>query len=269
MSDSRTPPEDHPISLARAKTLMAGDYGRELLRTTARYVAPIFWVVDSSGEPTITSNGTVFFLDTGVQTLAVTANHVYEDYCRAKNNGGARCQILNLDFDPISRLIDQSAAYDIATFQITPEEIQIVDPDSGTTKIPLAGWPPCVPDVGRGIMFAGYPGIERIEFGAREMGFGVYTAVATATAVSPRNITCQIDHSELIDTLGLGLPPPGYDPGGMSGGPILTIIERQNFVSWRLGAVIYEASPDMGIIVAARAEVIQPDGRITPPWTPA
>ncbi len=247
---------------------MAGDYGRELLRTTARYVAPIFWIIDSPDGATIASNGTVFFLDTGVLTIAVTANHVYQDYCNARNCGGAHCQIFNLDFDLQSRLIDQNADYDIATFRITPEEIQLVDPDSETTKIPLAGWPPCVPEVGRGIMFAGYPGNERINVGLHEVNFGIYTAAAIATTVGPRNIACQIDHSNLIDTLDCGLPPQGYDPGGISGGPILTLVERHNIVSWRLGGVIYEASPNMDIIFAARAEVIQPDGRITAPLLP-
>lgn len=268
MINSWGPPEDHPISIDEAKRLMAGNYGRELLRTIASYVAPIFWIAPSSDGPTIVANGTVFFLDTGTQILAVTANHVFEGYCRAKSQGQVRCQILNLDFDPEARLIDQNVDYDIATFRINKEEIQQVSLDTKMEKFALQGWPPVVPDVGRGILFAGFPGNERLIVGTQEVNFGVYTAVAVATTVGPQNFTYQIERSYLIDILGQGIPPAGNDLGGISGGPVLTLIERHNIVSWRLGGVICTAITDMDIIFATRAEVIQPDGRITPPFLP-
>jgi hypothetical protein len=266
MSTEWSPPPDHAISITRAKELMAGDYGSQIIRIVPRYVAPVFWLRAGDDGPIVVTNGTVLFLDTGTTTLIVTANHVIDDYKKAAAEGRVRCQILNLEFDPVARLIDSNTEYDIATLAIARGEIERVGSGPDGSPMFLTGWPPQVPDVERGILFAGFPGNQRLRQGAREVNFGIYTAAAVATTISPRNITCQIDHSVITAAPQMTKPPPGYDPGGISGGPILTLIERSNIVTWRLGGVIYEASPDMDMIFATRADVIQPDRKIVPPY---
>ena len=37
-----------------------------------------------------------------------------------------------------------------------------------------------------------------------------------------------------------GLPPVRYDFGGISGGPMLSVVERNGFRSWALAGIIYE-----------------------------
>jgi hypothetical protein len=72
----------------------------------------------------------------------------------------------------------------------------------------------------------------------------------------------------MIDFSGSGLPPPGYNISGVSGGPLLvpTLIRQGVLegVVWRLGGVIVQAA--MGDlfeqVVAVRAHYIQPDGRL-------
>jgi hypothetical protein len=261
---------------------MAGDFGSQIIRIVPRYVAPIFWTRAGEDGPVVVANGTALFLDTSTTTLIVTANHVIEDYKKAAAESPVRCQILNLEFDPVARLIDFNSEYDIATLAITRDEIERVGsgPDGAAVFLTAwprqardvlrepakLDWPPQAPDVERGILFAGFPGNQRLRQGTREVNFGIYTAAAIATTVGPRNITCQIDHSVITAAPHMTKPPPGYNPGGISGGPILTLIERSNIVTWRLGGVIYEASPDMDVIFAARADVIQLDGKIVPSY---
>jgi hypothetical protein len=62
----------------------------------------------------------------------------------------------------------------------------------------------------------------------------------------------------------LGLPPEGYDLGGISGGPMLQPVYRDRTWGWRLLGVLSEARA-VGCferVTAVRAHFILPDGRI-------
>jgi len=64
-------------------------------------------------------------------------------------------------------------------------------------------------------------------------------------------------------TLGLDLPAPGYDLAGMSGGPMLALVQGEAVIGWRLAGVIYSCSREIGeIVVAARADFIGADGQV-------
>ncbi len=88
------------------------------------------------------------------------------------------------------------------------------------------------------------------------------------TSVTDHQIACRFDREKTIDFSGSGLPPQGYDVGGVSGGPLLmpTLVREGPIegVVWRFAGVIVEAA--MGDmfeqVVAVRAYYIQPDGRI-------
>lgn len=88
------------------------------------------------------------------------------------------------------------------------------------------------------------------------------------TSVTDHQIACRFDREKSIDFSGSGLPPQGYDIGGVSGGPLLIpTLAREGDVEgvvWRFGGVIVQAA--MGDmfeqVVAVRADYIQPDGEI-------
>ena len=81
-----------------------------------------------------------------------------------------------------------------------------------------------------------------------------------------------IERAGLIGVLGNGVPPEYYDFGGLSGGPMLTVIEHSGLRSWALAGVIYqgpnpstdptEAVAGLEIIKARRALFILPDGTL-------
>ena len=111
----------------------------------------------------------IFFLRPENTSFAVTANHVYKAYMDAKKtNPKTRCQIDNIQFGPEDRLIDASSALDIATFRISSEEIK------RTNKRELTKWPPVIPEIGKGVLFAGFPGKERLTLSKNEISFGIY-----------------------------------------------------------------------------------------------
>jgi len=234
---------------------------KEVLKTAASYVAPFFWDNNDEDGSGVLHNGSIFFLDCGEEVFAVTANHVYQGYrTRKEKHPSTTCQIMNLPYDPENRLIDYYSEYDIATFRISEEEVENIG------KAILTGsqstWPPEPPVAGKGVFFAGYPGKARLYSHPNKVDFGLYMASTIAQTVNNRHISCQFDRDNMEDTMGNGLPPQGYDLGGLSGAPLITVVETNNLWTWRLGGVIYEASPRLEIIFASRADFILSDGRL-------
>jgi hypothetical protein len=80
-----------------------------------------------------------------------------------------------------------------------------------------------------------------------------------------------IEREHLVAVLGGGIPPENFDFGGISGGPMLMVVQQQ-LRSWALAGVIYqgpnvsgnpeEAIAGLEIIKARRAHFLLPDGRL-------
>ncbi len=251
-----------------AKELIAGLFGEAALKAAAGYVSPIFWAVENNeGREFVPSNGTIFFVDAGQGAFAVTADHVYQGYLDAKAeyprvDCGIGPQSFDtppaapLPFDPLARLIDRSQDPDIATFQMTGDELKQLR----TTIITV--WPPVVPEVGQSIAFAGFPGHERLLVGARELSFAPYPGLTVVTSVNERHISCRFEREYLVPAPGFRLPAPNYDTAGISGAPLLTVVERNGLQRWALGGVVSEGNPNLEILLAARADCVLPDGKL-------
>ncbi len=254
------------------------------LAAVAGYAVPIFWVVppeDGQGPHRNDAdrndrvrNATLFVVDAGMGPFAVTANHVYEGYVEAKaKHPGTRCRILPkpacppyhfgrqdgrrrapLAFDPEARLIARLHDPDIATFGITIGEVARLGIRAVTN------WPPLVPERGQVVAFAGFPGGARRRIGRRDLHFDVTPGLAPAASVNDRHISCQSGEERGVDAGGFRLPPRHYDTGGMSGGPLFTVGEAREPSHWRLGGVISQGSPALGILRASLAERLLPDG---------
>lgn len=210
----------------------------------------------------------MFFLDAGEGVFAVTAGHVYQGYLEAKGIYPATyCQLWNMRFDPAARLIacqsDPETEPDIATFQVTPQEV------SRLGKMALTGsqssWPPAPPEEGKGVFFAGFPSRERLQVSLNEINFGVFQGGLVATSVSERDILCYVEQEHLIDTPWFpGQASVDYDARGVSGAPLISLVDNYGVWSWRLGGVIYKAPEAGGMLFAVRAEYILPDGTLKP-----
>jgi hypothetical protein len=243
------------------------EFWRRMHDSGAEHVAWLVWRYQSKliETPLLPAQGSIFFLDCGRGPFAVTAGHVFETFVEHRRKYRVRgCQIGNVGFNPEERLISRGKdlGIDIATFEVTPEEI------AATNKKVVQGtdgvWPP-PPQPGEIVFFGGFPGVERDPIGPDEMVFGLHGAMTGLTSFTDRQLCCQLDRSGWIDVRGLGLPPVGYDLGGVSGGPMLRPVFVDGAWSWRLVGVISEAISveDFERVVAERSHFILPNGRIS------
>jgi hypothetical protein len=115
------------------------------------------------------------------------------------------------------------------------------------------------------VFFGGFPGDERDQIGSQDVVFGLHSAIPRLTSYTDHQLCCQLDRSSWVDVRGLGLPPVGYDLGGISGRPMLKPVFVDGAWSWRLVGVISEAISvaDFERITAIRAHFILPSGRLS------
>ena len=230
-----------------------------MYKIASNYTSAIYWI--SPRERKI-NNGSIFFLDCGSGPFAVTADHVYQGYLDSRDRDSkTKCQIGNLPFSPIERLIDRDKELDIATFTIDEKEIEV---DKKTVhRADFTKWPPKPPDVEKGIFFAGYPGSNRtIEAkNGITVNFGTYFSILVATSVNDKYIACHYERDEIISMFDDSVLPAHQNLGGLSGAPLWTLVQTSIF-SWRLGGIIYQFNPEFELLYARRPDSLLTDGRI-------
>jgi hypothetical protein len=254
------------LSDAEKQSVAMSDFSRSMHNSGGEHVAWLLWSTQEKAKPTPLEyrQGSIFFLDCGRGPFAVTAGHVFEQFAKDRAELRVRgYQLGNVGFDPEERLIDwgRDRKIDLATFKITPEEIaaigeQVVRGTDGR-------WPP-PPNVDEVVYFGGFPGHERIEVASREFSFGLHSGMVPLTDMTEYQLCCRFDRRYWVDVRGLGLPPVGYDLGGVSGGPMLQPFHENGIWGWRLVGVISEAimADQFERITAVRAHFLLPDGRI-------
>ncbi|MGF6759386.1 hypothetical protein [Paraburkholderia sp. GAS42] len=258
--------EGHPISLDKAKELLAGDLGDVYQGILRSCCAPIYWFDLNSKDFAITHNGTLTIVQTPKKLLGVTAAHVLRQYEIDLKNGPCRVQLMNEVVDDLlERVIDVSDKLDVATFALDEDLVKRLG------KTPLGVWPPMPPQEGKGIMIAGYPAVERVESKDFTVDFGLFTAIGVARTVTDMQITWLMERDFLLAKANIPAPPPEYELGGVSGGPLISWFESENFVSHHClsGIVIehpdYKNNKDMPPIerlIAIRADSISESGKI-------
>jgi hypothetical protein len=119
------------LSETDRQSLPVRNFSRSLHDDGGEHVAWLLWSVQAKTEPTPLEyrQGSMFFLDCGRGSFAVTAGHVFQQFQKDRAERRVRgYQIGNIGFDLEERLIDCGAdrKIDIATFRITPSEIAAV-----------------------------------------------------------------------------------------------------------------------------------------------
>jgi hypothetical protein len=188
--------------------------------------------------------------------------------------GGKRGVSAALDWD--SRCVDINLEMDIATFMVSPREIEQINRTvySGLqTK-----WPPELPADGQGIMYAGFPGRGRRQLSLEAVEFGVVCVAAFVSSVNAHNVSFLVERERLEPILGQGIPPENYNYGGISGAPMLyTLLTKGGVFVNALAGVIYsgpntsddpnEAIPGFELtsyryaVVVSRKRLALPDDR--------
>lgn len=246
------------INIQEAKKIIKKGFGKQLLEIACNCVAPFYWYsLQSDGSHKI-NNGTIFFIDTGERRFAVSAYHVYKGFKdELSDNENTKCQISDITFNPEERLIDYSSELDIVTFAISNDEVRQIG--KRFLKGHQCSWPPKPPEVEKGIFFAGYPGKARILKGSYTISWGIFRALCVVKSIREKDISVQFEREFAIDSP--TLMPEGYDTGGISGSPLITLVQNK-ILYWRLGGIVYEASHDFGILFARRADYILANGKL-------
>lgn len=259
MTDSWAPPENHPISNESARQLMQGELADVYRATLRDCCAPIYWYRNSKTGPLdICDNGTMTFVNTGKRLIGITAAHVLEGFHKAKVACDISLQIMNARPDSLD-IIDCDKQLDIATIAVEPDMLN----ELGKTIKPLSSWPPLVPEEGRGIMLAGYPGLDRIATPPNVVNFGLFTALGIARRVSSDQITWLLEREHGVRHPNVPDLPPNRALGGISGGPLVGWFETPGHLTYpRLCGIICEASDALENVVARRADFIGDDGTI-------
>ena len=172
------------------------------------------------------------------------------------------CQLGNILFDPEARLIGCCDDLDIATFRVDASEAAQLGKAVVTSDI--RNWNSLGPAPGDFAFFGGFPAQTRGMTPDNNFATAPYLAITPITSVTDHQITCRFDRNKMIDFSGSGLPPQGYDVGGVSGGPLLVPTLTDEGLIWRFAGVIVQAA--MGEmfeqVVAVRSQYVQSDGRI-------
>jgi len=234
-----------------AIALVQGNLGDFMRDTSAKYAAPFFW--GNPGVSGIWHNGSCFFLEwTKDAPFGVTAAHVYQaclgDCARYQR---VVCQLgTGVVINPSERLIDLNEDLDIATFRVSPEEVCRAEKIAFT--MPLF-----VPQEGKGVFFAGFPGSVLERIGNATYNAGIMSGLVVASRVSDRNITCQFEREYMVHA-----PPQPCDMGGMSGAFLAAVIDRGGISLWQPAGVIYECHDNFEIMLASRLDRVGLNGRI-------
>lgn len=219
----------------------------EYLKIAANYALPIFW--NQSGF--VKNNGTAFILNTGERVFGVTAAHVFNAYVNDWKLGIVdTCHIGNLSIPLQDRLIAIGTTdyVDIATFELSNEEItayksRIITGDQ-------SAWPPIPPQEGESVVVAGYPGAERVQIREFASSFGVACFNIPVSSTSEYQFGCVFEREYWEKQFGKNLPQENYNLGGISGAPVIALIQRESgVVTWRLAGVAYQASCSLGEIL--------------------
>jgi hypothetical protein len=245
------------------KAILESGLGPEILYDGLQFAIPIWWVFVDQDGPHL-QNGTAFLIDHGQGFLAVTAAHVVRAYRVARGTTQAiACQLGNALFEPEANLIDCNDDLDTATFRVSEALVREIDKPIVPPDLP--NWAPLDPAEKDLAFFAGYPEQSRGMSSTGQLLAAVpYFAMIPITRVTNRQITCRFDRQKMIDFSGSGLPPPGYNISGVSGGPMLMPTPTNNGILWRFAGVITQAAIGdlFEQIVAVRETFIQPNGHI-------
>jgi hypothetical protein len=258
---------------AEAIRLVMDGLGKAELEIVGSYPSPLIWTVKDDRGTKRMKGGTVFFLDTGQSTFAVTAAHVVQEFFNDSKFPGVQCSIACDGNRPLriplgDRIIDASAAIDIATFAVSLDEIEYLK--RKVLRGHVREWPPKPAQVDGPATYCGFPGIGRrpskqgVVFGAVPMAGIVSGSHETVTSIL-------IERERLFRVLGDDDMPENFNFGGMSGGPLLAIVQAEIMRTWRPAGVIIQgpnpgdspdqdAIPGLEIIRARPIHFIKADG---------
>jgi hypothetical protein len=225
---------------AEAIRLTLAGLGKAELELAASYTSPLIWTVDGGNGLERMKGGTVFFLDTGEAVFAVTAAHVVDEFFRDAKIPNVHAAIAAHGKRPMriplgDRIIDASAEIDIATFRVFANELQYFN--RNLLRGHVREWPPRLAEVNGPATYCGFPGVGRRPV-AGGRSFGAVPMGGIVTNSHDTMISIQIERADYVRLLGDEDMPENFNFGGMSGGPLIAIVQAEIMRTWKPAGVI-------------------------------
>lgn len=274
---SQQPPPDEPSDSHLAEIMtMVRDLGTVEIQFAGSLTAPLFWIMHDTEYGERVQNGSLFFLNTGACLFGVTAAHVVNSCLQdAGSPIFRRCLIGRHEAAPYpidlsERVLALHEDMDIATLRFSDDEVRAI----GITLLTgyQRDWPPSLARLDSWVTYAGYPGVGREWLGPNDLRFGLVVMAGKVTNASENCISVQIERDSLEPILGYEDMPTNFDFGGMSGGPVLRMVERAGLRGWVLAGVIFQGPnpsgdptqsiSDLEIIRIRPAHFINADGTL-------
>jgi hypothetical protein len=227
-------------------------------RSIVKEMCASFWWhgTDESGNYRILQNGTVCFVHTGVEIVAITAAHVLDGYLLAKDRDPSIvCQFGNITYNPENHIIAIDRTLDLATISVS----SVVVAGSGSSPNRPLSWPPPPVKEGDILLCGGHPGAIRKEGSTTaDLPFQWFLAAA---ASSNENLTLTLELSDCHVPLA-NSPLSNHELGGMSGGPVFKYVPPSPLERIELVGFIYEFQPSFGLLFARPAHYIGSSGEV-------
>jgi hypothetical protein len=248
-----------------AITLAKGPAGEILSKFAAHYAkAFIFGEKPVKGKNANIRNGTVTLICLPERKVAVTCQHVIEEYRNSlAQNKNVVTQIGDTVIDPLSQLVDENHAVDLAVIELTDKQVEGItnEGEIGSRLVDGRTWPPTHVAASEVVMLAGFPGKYRRDVAYDEIVFGAFCAAGIRVHSAKEDyFTCQFEREYWVRSFGADAGANHLEPilGGMSGGP--AFVDRG--LRWEFGGFIYEHSADFDILYLRPANLINSDGTI-------
>jgi hypothetical protein len=254
-----------PGLVRRAKKAAAGPLGQEMARFPLRFAQPVFFG-DRPQKDKLQKvrNGTATLLNLNGRPIALTCSHVFQGYRGFHGDDpNTVFQIGALEFNPLDRIIDESASVDLVTIDLQGldlDELRRDEPISCEFFTP-ARWPAENIKEDDFVAFGGFPGSWRQNPSSGVLVFDSWSAGATpVSSVSAGYFVCQFEREYWVESLkqrgceGLGL----RELGGLSGSP--AFVHRSLY--FELVGIAYEFSEDFDLMYARPVSLLRQDGTI-------
>ena len=188
------------------------------------------------------NNGSGFVLRLDHGLYLVTAWHVVKFWLDRVGAGEkVLFQVRDALLVPSERIVWRDEENDIAFLDLRPEEVEKVNIH---VCEPIAGWPPPHPPQGSYVLVSGFPAVIRKRPQPANVEFNALSSMLPVTSSRERHVVCQVERDDLVSFDEHGVPPPGTDLGGMSGGPALLVGK----LSYPVVGLISEFSKDYELL---------------------
>jgi hypothetical protein len=221
------------------------------------HTCPVWWYDDRNPVgASIQHSGTVTFVNTGSRIIAVSANHVYEQYLKDKSaTPSLKCQFGGVTVEPERYVIDSDKGLDLVTFDLPV----VLATATGVTIHNSPVWPPAQLNVSEIVILGGYPGNRRSE-SSNTLNSDFVSFISRISQSSDDHVSVYLNMPDSHWPQGEKLAN-SPDLGGISGGPVFRLV-TEPLESLEFVGVVYESSQTYELVFCRHASFIRSDGNL-------